>query len=298
MTYKIGIDSGGTHIVATAYENGKPLYSATAGPGNILLDPEETITNLRTVIHDIKNHLEGKKCELILCGIAGLESAPDPETYLHALQSNIVNVTKNVFFMSDAKLALLNALEGEDGFLVIAGTGSIVYSKQHNEYLRAGGWGYLLDDVGSGYRIAQEAVTHALEMLDRGKESSLNPAILDFFGEKSLPTVVSKYYQLTRPEIGNFAKKVDQLAECGDAEAIEILNHQASVLTEEIIALIKQQDEAKISYNLALSGAVLLNNKIMQSYIISHIQELYPEMKIVITNRNNNAAVNYFKEEV
>ena len=34
---------------------------------------------------------------------------------------------------------------------------------------RAGGWGYLLGDEGSGYCIAREAVRHALRLADEGQ---------------------------------------------------------------------------------------------------------------------------------
>ena len=42
MNYRIGIDSGGTHITAIAYRENNIVAQATAGPGNIFLNPQQT----------------------------------------------------------------------------------------------------------------------------------------------------------------------------------------------------------------------------------------------------------------
>ena len=184
-------------------------------------------------------------------------------------------------------------LEGKDGFLAIAGTGSIVYGKQQNKFLRAGGWGYLLDDIGSGYRISQEAVTTALEKMDRGENSSLTSAILEYFKVDNLKNVVSKYYKLNRTEIAAFSLKIAQAANQKNSEAIEVLQHQASLLADEIIHLIKRYPQEEVSLNLALSGSVLINNEIIQKEIKSIVKQTYPTINITVTKRSNTAAVNY-----
>lgn len=293
MSYVIGIDSGGTHITATAYRYNTKFATATAGPGNILLDPNQTTTNLIKVIDNLAQKLAPDTCNSILVGIAGLESAQNPEPYLAKIRQHFQNLTVNITFISDAKLALINGLEGKDGFLAIAGTGSIVYGKQANKYLRAGGWGYLLDDIGSAYRISQEAVSTALEKMDKGEQSSLVPAILDFFKEDSLKDVVSKYYTLTRTEIAGFSLKIAQIADQGSQEAINVLTHQADLLANEIINLINRYPQKDISLNLALSGSVLINNSIIQEKINSIVKSAYPTINITISTRNNTAAVNY-----
>lgn len=293
MSYVIGIDSGGTHITATAYKNNLELITTTAGPGNIFLNPSQTIENLTKVINNISKKLSSEKCERILIGIAGLESADNPQPYLDKIKDYFNSLTKNIIFISDAKLALVNGLEGKDGFLAIAGTGSIVYGKQQNKFLRAGGWGYLLDDIGSGYRISQEAVTTALEKMDQGENSSLTSAILEYFKADNLKNVVSKYYKLNRTEIAAFSLKIAQAANQKNSEAIEVLQHQASLLADEIIHLIKRYPQEEVSLNLALSGSVLVNNQIIQKEIEAIVKQTYPTINITITKRSNTAAVNY-----
>lgn len=293
MSYKIGIDSGGTHITATAYKNKKEIVTFTTGPGNIFLNPTQTVSNLIKVIREIVTSFPNDSCDLILIGIAGLESAANPAPYLEQIQNAVKNFTQNIIFVSDAKLALINCLKGKDGFLAIAGTGSIVYGKQANKYLRAGGWGFLLDDVGSGYKIAQEAVTIALQHMDSGEYSSLTPLILKYFEKDNLKEVVSKYYQLNRTEIAAFSKKIADAAEKGNSEAISIIKHQGILLGNQIICLISRFSMNNISLTLALSGSVLVNNKIIQQEIINKVKSKYPSIDIIISDQSNTAAVNY-----
>lgn len=58
MQYRIGIDSGGTHVEAEAWaEDGTLLGTASAGPGNSLLNYEQTFVNLETVIETLLGRL-------------------------------------------------------------------------------------------------------------------------------------------------------------------------------------------------------------------------------------------------
>ncbi|WP_297818814.1 BadF/BadG/BcrA/BcrD ATPase family protein [uncultured Lactobacillus sp.] len=294
MAYRIGIDSGGTHVVASLYDENKHLIaSSTKGSGNILLNPEQTVKN---ILASIENVLPNKEinCSLILAGIAGLETISDPQPYLDKITTSLKNICNNVHFISDAKLALISNLKGQDGFLAIAGTGSIVYGKQNNRYLRSGGWGYLLGDYASGYRISQEALSSALIVYDEGEKFSFTQEIFDFFKVASYEELVAKYYKLTRPEIAKFATVVDKLAISGNIDAVLILKHQASLLAHEITSLINRYQD-NITQNLALSGSVLKNSSIVQTEVISLVQRSYPEMKIIMSDENNNSAVNYYQ---
>ena len=67
----------------------------------------------------------------------------------------------------DAQL-LLAAAGLDDGIALIAGTGSVAWGiTPDGRAHRAGGWGYLLGDEGSGYGVARAAVRHVLDRLDR-----------------------------------------------------------------------------------------------------------------------------------
>ena len=61
--------------------------------------------------------------------------------------------------------------------------------------------------------------------------------------------MVSRYYTLSRPEIAAFSLKISHVAEQGNKEAINILIHQATLLANEIIYLIKRYPQNNISIN-------------------------------------------------
>ncbi|MGN1272283.1 MAG: BadF/BadG/BcrA/BcrD ATPase family protein [Lactobacillus sp.] len=293
MSYKIGVDSGGTHVVACSYANNADcINKAVEGSGNILIDPAETVNNVSKAINEAA--LANETCEKILVGIAGLESASNIQPYLDQIKRNTKKVCPNIYFISDAKLALINGLEGEDGFLAIAGTGSIVYGKQNGKFLRIGGWGPLLDDIGSGYSIARSTIQQILHLFDLGKKSSLTEAAFTYFEVDSIPGLVSKYYKTDRAGIAGFSLKVAQQAEAGNADAIKILKDQGNELAQEILDIINRFSKDKVNYKLALSGSVLTKNKILRTELIDKVTQSYPQIKIIITTRNNSAAVNYF----
>src|SRR4029079_12280276 len=64
-----------------------------------------------------------------------------------------------ILVVNDALIALMAGAKEAPGIVIIAGTGSIVYG--HNadgEAARAGGWGHMIGDEGSGYWIGRGAL--------------------------------------------------------------------------------------------------------------------------------------------
>ena len=61
--------------------------------------------------------------------------------------------------VNDALVALEAGAPDQPGVVVISGTGSIAYGRnREGEAARAGGWGYVLGDEGSGYWIGRAAL--------------------------------------------------------------------------------------------------------------------------------------------
>jgi N-acetylglucosamine kinase-like BadF-type ATPase len=74
-----------------------------------------------------------------------------------ALRRRLRGVAARVEVISDAEAALLGALGGRPGLLVLAGTGSIVLGRDGRGRLaRAGGLGPLLGDEGSAFWLGRE----------------------------------------------------------------------------------------------------------------------------------------------
>ncbi|MDF7683263.1 BadF/BadG/BcrA/BcrD ATPase family protein [Lactobacillus sp. ESL0679] len=289
MKYRIGIDSGGTHIVARGFDSqGKCLKEATAGVGNIFLDSQTAISNLIQVINELTSSLGKEDCTKILVGIAGLETSGNAAEVTAELESKL---QLKVQLVSDAKLALINGLHGQDGTLVIAGTGSIVYGVNQNQTYRFGGWGNLLDDVGSGYQIAITAIKLALRKYDEGQTTSLGRLLMQLAAVTTMPALVKKCYELTRDQIAAFAKKIARLAE-NDLLAKQALDEQADALATEVIGLLNRYKKS-VPTQLALSGSVLVNNAQFRQRLLKQVMQSYPQIDAHIVNNNNSCAVLY-----
>jgi len=64
-----------------------------------------------------------------------------------------------IVITNDALIALVAAVGHEPGIVIVCGTGSIAYGRNRDDIAgRAGGWGWVLGDEGSGYWIGRRAL--------------------------------------------------------------------------------------------------------------------------------------------
>ena len=113
---------------------------------------------------------------------------------------------------------------------VIAGTGSAAWGKNaQGEEARAGGWGYLLGDEGSGYWLGREAVRHSLRRMNQGLEpDELTTALLQSCHVEDPNKLIALFHS---PETGRrfWAQQARFVVEAADAghEASRALVEQA-----------------------------------------------------------------------
>jgi N-acetylglucosamine kinase-like BadF-type ATPase len=126
----------------------------------------------------------------------------------------------------------------------ISGTGSNVFGVgPDGRGWRAGGWGHVLGDEGSGYWLGVESIKAALRDRDgSGPETALSDSAISFFDVPSLEALAYRVYSdpLTKREIAAFAIETALLAERGDAVASELYARGASELGEQIAAVIRR----------------------------------------------------------
>ncbi|WP_225046730.1 N-acetylglucosamine kinase [Lacticaseibacillus kribbianus] len=287
MTYLIGIDSGGTHIVATAWApDGRQLAQVTAGPGNVFLDAAGTRANLTAAVTALTAQLKGETCSQVLIGIAGVETTGDAPA-LAAEFTAAFGIPTAV--ISDAQLALLNGLEGADGTLVIAGTGSIVYGRQAGRFTRYGGWGQLLGDTGSAYKLVQAAMVQALADHDQGRPTKLAATLPKLLEASDMSGAVRRFYAGTRQDLASLAAKLAPLAET-DAETGAVFTAQARALAAEICGLMARYAAPRPT-KLALSGSVLTHNAAFRKQVIAAVRLSYPDVEAAVVTTNNSRGV-------
>jgi hypothetical protein len=116
-----------------------------------------------------------------LPGIAGVDRDDEAKT-VGAIMRRIGQKSR-VLVVNEALIALVAGARDAPGVVIIAGTGSIVYGRNAGgEAARAGGWGHIIGDEGSGYWIGREALAAVMRAADgRGPQTQLTRNILTHF---------------------------------------------------------------------------------------------------------------------
>ncbi len=93
----------------------------------------------------------------ICLGIAGVDRPEDSSSSPGSCGASAR--TRASIVVNDALVALEAGAPASPGVVIISGTGSIAYGRNaRNEGARAGGWGHVLGDEGSGYWIGRAAI--------------------------------------------------------------------------------------------------------------------------------------------
>lgn len=161
--------------------------------------------------------------------------------------------------VNDAELVLAGGTPAGWGVALICGTGSIAYGRAPDgRVARAGGWGYLLGDEGSGYDLALRALRLATQTADgRADAQALLQAILATWQLGDASELIGYVYhpEMTRAAIAGLARVVLELAEAGDAHAAALVRSAAEELARLVEAVMRRLDLH--APPLALGGGLL-----------------------------------------
>jgi len=271
MNSYLGIDGGGTRTRALLVdESGTHLYSTESGPANLNSVDETTVrTSLRDVL---KRCIEfSNTCPSATClGLAGA-SAPAVSAKYKAILSGIGYT--NFRLSSDAEIALDGAFPNKAGILLIAGTGSVCLGKdQDGNLIRTGGWGPLVDDVGSAAWLGKRGLEIAIKQHDhRIPGTTIRDALFKELGIGSTNEIVPRLYQpaLSPAELAALAGSILGLAEDGDCIATDLLDQAAREL-----AMLVQTTAASIGPTtppVATSGGLLEHNPAIRAHLQRHL---------------------------
>ena len=119
------------------------------------------------------------------------------------------------------------SLGGVDGINVVAGTGSIAYGQWEGVHARAGGWGEIFGDEGSGYWIGVRGLQAFSQMSDgrlaAGALLGLLREHLDLGGDLDLIDVVLTRWRGDRRQVAALSRVVVEAGTRDDEVAVGIL---------------------------------------------------------------------------
>lgn len=182
--------------------------------------------------------------------VAGVEREPEYSRFLGELERLFPGA--DIVLKHDATGALLAGTMGEPGVLILSGTGSVSISMgPDGEIARAGGWGHVLGDEGSGYWIGREALRRAIRAADgRDRSTILQERLAQVAGVNDVLGVIGPVMrgEFDRPWIARLAPVVAQAAAEGDAVAEAIMDEAAHELAVHVRAVLSRSpwfDEAE-----------------------------------------------------
>ena len=250
----IAIDAGGTKARFALYdENGIRLKSIE----HPSLHPLQIgYTKMAQALrYGVDTLCENERVDFISFGLAGYGMNPK-------IRKSIENAIKRQFpnekysIQSDVDCALMSALKGSDGIMVIAGTGSIALSQFQGVRSRVGGWGYWIGDEGSAFWIGKQVLSVFSKMADgRLKKSALYDCVMDSLvlsDESELIKILSEHKR-PKEAIASLARICFVASTKDDKHAIKIFKDAAYELSQLIEVSLKKNPELK---TVRLSGGV------------------------------------------
>lgn len=169
------------------------------------------------------------------------------------------------------------------GVGVISGTGSNVLGVgSQGRSWRAGGWGHVLGDEGSGYWLAVQSVKAALHERDSsGPSTALSDAAMRFFDVSSVEALAQLVYAkpLTKGELAAFAAETARVAGEGDEVARRLYEQAAAELGAQIKAVIRETD-LQGAFPVGLIGGGFKAGPVFVDPLSAAIHELAPQAQI------------------
>lgn len=243
----IGLDIGGTKTHGVRFEDGKAAADHSAGSSNVQNVSRETAA---ANLADLFARIGGGPVARVYAGSGGIDTAEDAAALAALIQPHVPGARVTV--VHDSRL-LLAAGGADTGVAVIAGTGSAAWGRNHDGgEARAGGWGYLLGDEGSGYWLGREAVRHSLRRMNQGRQpDGLTVSLLEACGIDHPNRLIALFHS---PETGRRfwaqqARLVVEAATAGHPESRALLDQAGADLAALALEVLGQ---------LGISGPVIL----------------------------------------
>ncbi len=284
MDYIIGIDGGGTKTVGMlATKDGKTIAKTQTGPSNYhVVGIEQTKNVLTEIITQLKLKVPNSDLDSIRCciGMAGLGRDEDREIIGHICDEIGIN---NRILTHDAHIGLVGGTGKQSGVIIISGTGSIVYGiNEHGKEARAGGWGYILGDEGSGYDIAVKGLQAVARAADKREPATqITQLILKRLALNEPNDLIRWTHAASRDEIAQLASVVFVAAEIKDTKAEKIIDSAMSEFACAVETVVMQL-EFSHPFDIVFSGGILLHQPILTDKLQRWIEKIIIGSSVII----------------
>jgi N-acetylglucosamine kinase len=296
MNYVLGIDGGGSNTVCVLTNDAlQVLGRGEAGPSNYQnVGIAATLESILAAIQAAVQTTDNLEISAICLGLAGIGRKVDLEVVQDLVQElqdgKSLPITwnlqpENIVVCSDALVSLYGGIGHDVGIVVAVGTGSVVFGRnQQGETKRVGGWGHVLGDDGSAYKIAIAGMQAALRAYDgRGIRTRL---MEDFQQNLDLVTIEDLVEVIYRrgwgvKEIAALAPIIDFAAAAHDIVANQIIDRSIQELVEATHTVIESIFSPNSDIEVVTTGNVWSGKCNMFARFATSLAQNHPNIKVI-----------------
>lgn len=279
-----GVDGGGTKTAIVVVDtNGIPVFRGQASTSNAAVVGHEQAAE--TLHHLMLSAAAACDTELpFTAAWFGLSGSDRPEDH-RILRPRLEDTASEIMMTNDAELAL-GGLPDRVGVAIVAGTGSICFGQNtEGVHARAGGWGHIFSDEGSGYGIAVQALrAFAAQHDGLGPETSLTSRLMEHWEIDDPFSIITCVYdpETTKGEIARMSRLVVEEAGKGDRVSRQILEKGAECLAAFGASVARRLDLGP-ELALAFVGGMLVPVKPYRERVLHLLREhwIIPEVTLV-----------------
>ena len=269
----LGVDGGGSKTLAVVVDaHGCECGRGQSDGSNFrAIGLERALAHFTTAVQRALAACDGMgPPEAAWLGIAGVDRPGDVDLLLPHLSS----LARDVRLTNDAEL-ILSGVERCIGVALISGTGSIALGRDGSGCAaRAGGWGHLLGDEGSGYDLGRHALQAATRAADgRGRPTRLLGLICEAW-EITVPEDLIERAHAERGTAGiaRLSALVFDAARSGDVVARGIVRRAAAELALAATTVADALGFGDGGIPLALGGGLLLHEEAYRREVVRQIE--------------------------
>jgi glucosamine kinase len=229
----LGIDGGGTKCKARLEDaQGDLLAEAIAGPANAARNLTGSVKAVLEASEKAiaKANIKGLTLNQIHAGI-GLAGINIPQVKQAFLKQSLPFASWHI--TTDLHIACLGAHLGQDGAIVIVGTGSSGVAIHNDQHFEMGGHGFVVGDKGSGAWLGKMAISHCLETLDGITPNNLlSKQVINLLDCDSAYDLVNLTLEAKPALFASIAPLIFQLAASQQEDALLLVDQAATYINK------------------------------------------------------------------
>jgi len=283
--YVLGVDGGGTKTACVVLDERKNVIGQgrAASSNRNSVGDEVARANLTRAIQEALAvaGLSTSAICAVCAGIAGVDRPLERAIASSWFNELFPGIPTNIY--NDAVIALASGTGGDlYGVALISGTGMIVYGVDRSgQARRAGGWGPLFGDKGSGYAIGAAALTAVAQAVDGlGPPTSLEGALLDYLDLNMPQALITwAYSDLAWSRIAELSPLVVECAQQNDAVARSIMEEAAVDLAAVVEHVVRTLNLLNEPIPIVLAGGNLMPG-FFANLVSQYLHSLVPKAQL------------------